>query len=141
MRFELVILIATGLVIGNIYTEGKYIKYAMSKKKYLQMGGVGFAGLLVLYLFKRNPAHAKEIVNASNEYFKYLPIDKNTSDMISPILDFTSKNNFANDPNYNQQIVGMSNEQRQAERIKQSGKKGVKRSKKGQKGVKHGKKG
>lgn len=128
MRFELVILIATGLVIGNIYTEGKYIKYAMSKKKYLQMGGVGFAGLLVLYLFKRNPAHAKEIVNASNEYFKYLPIDKNTSDMISPILDFTSKNNFANDPNYNQQIVGMPNEQRQAERIKQSGKKGVKRS-------------
>ena len=37
MRFELVIIIITGLIAGNIYTDGKYIKYALSKKKYLQM--------------------------------------------------------------------------------------------------------
>ena len=61
--------------------------------------------------------HRSASSNLWMAYFKYLPIDKNTSDMISPILDFTSKNNFANDPNYNQQILGMTNEQRQAERI------------------------
>jgi hypothetical protein len=31
---------------------------------------------------------------ASNEYLKYLPIDKSTSSMISPILDFTAKQEF-----------------------------------------------
>lgn len=128
MRIELVIIIITGLIAGNIYTDGKYIKYALSKKKYLQMSGVIFGGLVLIFLFKKNPAHAKEIVNASNEYFKYLPIDKNTSDMISPILDFTNKNEFANDSSYAQPIIPMTNQQKAEQRIQQSGKKATKRS-------------
>lgn len=129
MRFELIILIITGLIAGNIYTDGKYLKYILSKKKYLQMGGVVLAGFFLIFIFKKNPTHAKEIVNASNEYFKYLPIDRNTSDMISPILDFTSKNNFANDPNYGDNtILPLGHEQTQTQKIMQSGKKGTKRS-------------
>jgi hypothetical protein len=31
----------------------------------------------------------------SHEYLKYLPVDQNTSSLISPILDFTSKQNFS----------------------------------------------
>tara|TARA_B100000035_G_scaffold56541_1_gene44847 strand:- start:8025 stop:8615 length:591 start_codon:yes stop_codon:yes gene_type:complete len=128
MRFELIILLITGAVVANIYTDGKYLKMAMEKKKYLQMGGVVFGGLLIIFLFKRNPSHAKEIVSASNEYFKYLPLDKNTSDMISPILDFTSKSEFSNNPYYENTILPMSNQQRMEDRLKQSGKKGTKRS-------------
>ena len=128
MRFEFIIILITGLVVGNIYTDGKYLKMAMEKKKYLQMGGVVFAGLLIIFLFKKNPLHAKELVGASNEYFKYLPLDKNTSDMISPILDFTSKNEFSNNPYYDNTILPMTNEQRMENKIRQSGKTGTKRS-------------
>lgn len=31
----------------------------------------------------------------SHEYLKYLPVDQETSSMLSPILDFTSKQNFS----------------------------------------------
>jgi hypothetical protein len=34
------------------------------------------------------------MVSATSDYLKYLPIDKNTSSILNPILDFTSKQNF-----------------------------------------------
>jgi hypothetical protein len=34
------------------------------------------------------------MIATSNEYLKYLPIDSNTSNILSPILDFTSKQDF-----------------------------------------------
>ena len=66
------------------------------------MMGIIFAALFIYYLVKRNPMKAKEIMIASNEYMKYLPIDKNTTDIISPILDFTSRSNFYGDIKTNQ---------------------------------------
>jgi len=48
--------------------------------------------------------------------------------MISPILDFTNKHSFANDANYEQPILPMSNQQKQTQRVMNSGKKSTKRS-------------
>ena len=94
MRLELYIILIAGFVIANIYTDGKYTKMLMSGKKYYQMAGVAFVALMVYILFKRNPLRARQMIGASNEYLRYLPIDRNTSSMISPILDFTSKQSF-----------------------------------------------
>jgi 5-methylcytosine-specific restriction endonuclease McrA len=101
-----------------------------SGKKYYQMAGVAFGALMFYILFKRNPLRAREMMTASNEYIKYLPIDKNASNIISPILDFTSKHSFANDGGQQYPILPMSNNnQQQAEnRIASSGKKSTKRS-------------
>jgi len=90
MWFEVILFTSTALIMGNIYTEGKYIKTILSGKKYFQMGSVAIAAILLYMLVKKNPLRAKEIVCASNEYIKYLPIDKTTSSMISPIVDFTT---------------------------------------------------
>lgn len=95
MRFELVIILITLFVVANIYTEGKYMKKLLSYKKYYQMAGVAFLGFMLIWLFKKNPNSAKQIISTSNEYIKYLPIDQNTSRVISPILDFTSKHSFS----------------------------------------------
>ncbi len=91
MRFELVILIITGLVIGNIYTDGKLVKTALSYKKYYQMMAVAFVGFMIYTLLRKNPTNARNIIATSNEYLKYMPVDRSTSSFISPILDFTSK--------------------------------------------------
>lgn len=135
MRLELFIILITGFIIANIYTDGKYYKMILEGKKYIQMAGVAFAALMIYILFKKNPFRAKQIVAASNEYLKYLPIDKSTSNMISPILDFTSKQNFSNQSNmytngYTQSILTMPDqyEVRGENRISQSGKKSTKRS-------------
>ena len=46
-------------------------------------------GIGVYYLLKRNPSKAKDLLLYANNYVKYLPIDKNSMDMLSPIIDFT----------------------------------------------------
>jgi hypothetical protein len=96
MRFEIVILLVAGFIMANIYTEGKYVKVLYSWKKYYQMAGVAFGALMLYYLYKHNPLRAQQMLSTTNEYIKYLPIDKGTSSMLSPILDFTSRQDFAN---------------------------------------------
>jgi hypothetical protein len=40
--------------------------------------------LTVYYILKYNPAKAKQIICSSDEYLKYMPIDKNTSSFHLP---------------------------------------------------------
>jgi hypothetical protein len=94
MRIEIVIFLITSALIFNSYTEGKYLKQVTIYKKYYQMAGIAFGGLVIYWLVKKNPLHANQMILASNEYLKYLPIDKNTSSILNPILDFTTKQNF-----------------------------------------------
>jgi hypothetical protein len=94
MRIEIIIFGITALMIANIYTDGKYLALMRSNKKYLQMGGIGLGGLMLYVLFKKFPDRAQNIIRGSNEYLKYLPIDSSTTSMVSPILDFTAKQNI-----------------------------------------------
>lgn len=95
MRFEFVVLLITAFVIANIYSEGKYLNTVLSWKKYYQMAGVALFGYALCWLMRKNPVQAQSMLVASNEYIKYLPVDKNAVSIISPILDFTSKHDFA----------------------------------------------
>jgi hypothetical protein len=124
MRIEIVIIIIAGFIMANIYTDGKYIKLLSTGKKYYQMAGVAFGAFVLFILLKKNPLRARAIVNASNEYIKYLPVDKNVSNMISPILDFTTQNTNLD---LDQPIIPMSNQVNE-NRILHSGKKTTKRS-------------
>lgn len=95
MRIEFILILLTGGLIYNVYTDGKYLKLLMSYKKYYQMAGIAFGGLALCWLFKKNPQKANAMIATSNEYLKYLPIDSNTSNILSPILDFTAKQNYS----------------------------------------------
>jgi len=128
MRLELLILLIAGFFMANIYTDGKYMTMLLSWKKYYQMAGIAIGALMLYILLKKNPLRAKEIITTSNDYIKYLPIDKNTSNFISPILDFTTKQGFISD-NENRPILPLSNQSQVAEdRIMNSGKQSTKRS-------------
>lgn len=94
MRIEIILFLITTALMVNSYTEGKYVKMAMTHKKYYQMAAIAMGGLVIYWLIKKNPLNASQMILTSNEYLKYLPIDKNTSSIISPILDFTAKQNF-----------------------------------------------
>lgn len=127
MRIEIWLLLITGAVLFHIYSDGKYFKNIMAYKKYLKMGGVVIGAFILYVLIKKNPMNAENILRTSNEYLKYMPIDKNTSSMISPILDFTSKRNFGG--NEDHPIVRVPNAQSRSQEIMmKSGKKGTKRS-------------
>jgi len=94
MRIEIILFLATVLVVAHIYTDGKYTKMLFKWKKYYQMAAVVVGAFFVYWMIKHNPLNASQMIMASNDYIKYLPIDKGTTNIISPILDFTSKQNF-----------------------------------------------
>jgi rubredoxin len=134
MRIEIILFILTALFVANIYTEGRYLKKLLTYKKYYQMAGVVIGAFILYVLLKKNPTNAQNIIMTSNDYIKYLPIDRNTTDMISPILDFTSKHSFMGDGGPGYPVVPITDPtiQRGAgphvQRMMNSGKKGTKRS-------------
>jgi hypothetical protein len=54
------------------------------------MGFIALLGISFYLLVKRNPSKCKNILLHANNMIKYMPIDKSSMDMISPIIDFTN---------------------------------------------------
>lgn len=100
MRIEIILFFITAFIVGNIYTDGKFVKTALSWKKYYKMAGVVVGALFIYWIFKKNPMSPNQMIATTNEYLKYMPIDSGTSNFIRPILDFTSKQNFFGDASF-----------------------------------------
>jgi hypothetical protein len=130
MKLELIIFGATSFLLYNAYHDGKYTKVFYSYKKYYKMATIGLLGISLYLLMKRNPDKSKQMLLYTNNLIKYMPIDKSTVDMISPIFDFTTKgdNSFMGGLNgvniQNQNPVLAAQQQRMA----LSGQKATKRS-------------
>lgn len=105
MRIELVVFLITAALIFNIHTDGKYLQLLQSNKKYVQMGAIALGGLMVYVLLKKFPDRAQNIIRSSNEYLKYLPVDGQTASMLSPILDFTSKQGTFDGNMYGREVL------------------------------------
>jgi len=127
MKLELIIFGITAFLVYNSYHDGKYSKFFVSWKKYIQMGTITLVGISLYLMIKRNPLQSKNLLLYANNAVKYMPIDKTSMDMISPIFDFTNnKNSFMEsfhselDPEYDLNT--------QERRILNSGHKGTKRS-------------
>jgi hypothetical protein len=97
MRSELIIFGITAFLMANIYTDGKYWKLLHSNQKYYKMGAIALAGIVLYVLVKKFPSRAADIIRSSDEYMKYMPVDKETMGIINPILDFTTKQNMFQD--------------------------------------------
>ena len=90
MKLEIILLIITGFIIYNIYYDGKYLKMFYSYKKYFTIGIVVILSLSIYLLIKRDPLQSKKILLYANNMIKYMPIDKQSMNLISPIIDFTT---------------------------------------------------
>ena len=90
MKFELLILVATGFFILNIYHDGKYINLIKTWKKYYQMAFYAFLGLSLYIFVKKYPGESKNLLTHADKFVKYMPIDKNSADIISPFIGASS---------------------------------------------------
>ena len=127
MRLEIFVLGLTAFFVYNAYTDGKYTKMLLSFKKYYKMIFYVLLGLGVYVLLKRNPDQGRNMLLYANNVVKFMPIDKNSMDMLSPIIDFTSTNedsSFMESVNGIYSNPGFSGEKR----MMNSGKNGTKRS-------------
>lgn len=138
MRIELWILLITAFLVYNAYHDGKYTKMLMSYKKYYTMGFYCILGLGIYLLFKRNPEQGKNMLQTAHNAVKYMPIDKSSLEMFTPLFDFTSNSNgYSNeDGNSNnsfmESLYGVDTVQHNSlqsqQRMMQSGKGASKRS-------------
>lgn len=107
MRLELIIFGVTAFLIYNAYHDGKYTKIILSYKKYYKMIFIGFIAICLYLMIKRNPLQSKNLLLYTNNMIKYMPIDKSSIDMITPIFDLSTKRSFMEgfnsslNPNYN----------------------------------------
>jgi hypothetical protein len=90
MKLELLIFGIAGFILYNIYHDGKYSKILVSYKKYYQMGIVAILAISLYLMIRRNPSQTKNMLLCTNNMIKYMPIDKSSMDMISPIFDLTN---------------------------------------------------
>ena len=93
MKIELLVIGITIFFIFNTYSDGKYVKLVKSWKKYYHMAGIGFIGLSAYIFMRKYPSDSRNLLTHANGMLKYLPIDKDASDMLTPFLDM-SKGSF-----------------------------------------------
>lgn len=90
MRLEIILLLITIFIIYNIYYDWKYLKIIYSYKKYFTIGIVVILSFSIYLLIKRDPLQSKKILLYANNMIKYMPIDKQSMNLITPIIDFTT---------------------------------------------------
>ena len=97
MKLEIFVLGLTSFFVYNAYADGKYLKMLSSFKKYYKMLFYVLLGIGMYIILKRNPNQGKNILLYANNMIKFMPINKNSMDLLSPIIDFTSKNDSEDD--------------------------------------------
>jgi hypothetical protein len=128
MRLEIFVLGLTAFFVYNAYADGKYTKMLLSFKKYYRMIFYVLLGVGIYLMLKRNPSQGRNMLLYANNVVKLMPIDKSSLDMLSPIIDFTSKNE-TDEGGFMESFNGISSPGFCGERrITSSGKNGTKRS-------------
>lgn len=96
MRLNFLLFIVTGFLLVDVYYDNKYSKMLKVNKKYIKMGMIGFTALTIYLFFKKYPSQGGSMLKHANEIIKYMPIDKNSRDLITPIIDMTTNNESSN---------------------------------------------
>ena len=93
MKFEFLILSATVFIIYNTYHDNYYSKNFSFNHKYFKMTSYGFIGLSLYIFFKRKPTNKQSMVSLLTDVVKFMPIDKNASNMFFDISTMGMKPN------------------------------------------------
>ena len=133
MRLEIFILGITAFFIYNAYHDGKYTKMLFVFKKYYKMIFYALLGVGIYILLKRNPSQGRNMLLYANNIVKFMPIDKTSMDMLSPVFDFTNNNYNNNNEDNSTGFMGSLNHMlpqntNSERRLLGSGKAGTKRS-------------
>jgi hypothetical protein len=112
MKFELLVFGITAFFIANVYHDGKYVHIIKSWKKYYQMAGIGFVGLSAYLFMKKYPGHSRSLFTHANGIIKYMPIDKDATDLLTPLIDMTKSTMFSNEDNGMQNGGMMTHQQK-----------------------------
>ena len=116
----------TVFLVVNTYYDGKYTKMLSINQKYFKMAMFAFVGFSMYLLIKKNPKGSKSMLQHANALIKYMPVDRETADLISPIFDFTNAKNSMD--SMTQSYTAYNDDTPQQRRMLNSGGNSTKRS-------------
>lgn len=90
MKFELLLFGLTAFFIINVYHDGKYLQMLKSYKKYYQMASIAFVGISAYVFLRKYPTQSRSLFSHANGIIKYLPIDKEAGDLLSPLFSMAN---------------------------------------------------
>ena len=90
MKRNLVLFLITGFLMTNTYYNGKFTNYLVGYKKYFKMATFAFVGLSLYTFMNKHPNNSGDLIKNVSELIRYMPIDHNTSDVLTPLFDFTN---------------------------------------------------
>lgn len=96
MRYGFFILCITVFLVYNTYTDNKITKYIKQNVKYLKMLGIMFSGLSLYMFLKRHPNESENMIKHAVGAVRYLPIDKSSKDLLTPLFNLTSSSQSTN---------------------------------------------
>ena len=97
MGIEKWIFIITVFLMIDTYYDRKYTQWLLTGKKYYKMLTYGMIGLSLYVFIRKHPNESRSMMTNAADIVKYLPIDNNTTDLLTPIFDFTNVTNRLNE--------------------------------------------
>ena len=92
MKKGILILAITAFLVFDTYKDGEYSNMLKNSKKYFKMATYLFIGLSLFLFLKKHPNKSKDMLYNITEVAKYMPIDNNTKNIITPFFDMTNDN-------------------------------------------------
>ena len=87
MKIELFLILGTIFFITDTMHDGKYTNQLKSYKKYAKVVGIVFAAFSMYLFIKKNPNESRSLLGHLNGMVRYMPLDKQSRDLITPFLD------------------------------------------------------
>jgi len=104
MKKDLWILGITALIVGNMYFDNLLVKKFMQWKKYYRMVGITIFGILLFLFCRRNPKESTALLQNANELIRLMPIDRNTTSLLQPILQYNRMGRMDGTRPFNKQM-------------------------------------
>jgi len=109
MRIEYWIFLVTAFLIYDTYKDGAYSQYLLSGKKYYKMLMYAFVGISLWSFMKKHPNESRGLLSRATDIIKYVPIDSEAKDLLTPIFDFTNTRDNINSMMMPQGATGAMN--------------------------------
>ena len=87
MKIELLFIAIIVFVVMDTMNDGKYTKQLKHYKKYIKIVGFLFAAFSMYLFIKKNPSESRSMMGHLNGMIQYMPMDKQSKDMITPFLN------------------------------------------------------
>ena len=89
MRYGIFILLGTVFMLYKVYKGYSFTDSVIKNAKYIKMGIYAFMGLSLYWYITKKPYDSYKLLRNANRMVKYLPIDKNSADILEPLFNMT----------------------------------------------------